>query len=125
MNSLTDIANGYQRHYQAAAFWAKAQAVLGKVSEGVLTRALALFYALQDEDTPKWAKGVIIGALGYFILPLDAVADVVPFVGLADDAAVLAAAAATVMAHVKHLHMMKARAVVDAWLGRNREVIEV
>lgn len=125
MNTMTEIGNGYQQHYETAAFWAKAQAVVSKVSEGVLTRALALFYALQDEDTPKWAKGVIVGALGYFILPLDAVADVVPFVGLADDAAVLAAAAATVLAHVKQLHMMKARAVLDAWLGRNEECIEV
>lgn len=125
MNMMAEINNKYQQYYQAAALWAKARAALGSASEAVITRALALYYALQDEDTPKWAKGVIVGALGYFILPLDAVADMLPFVGLADDAAVLAAAAATVMAHVKQLHMMKARAVLDAWLGRNKECIEV
>lgn len=125
MKTMTEIGNEYQQHYQAAAFWAKAKTALGKVSEGTVTRALALYYTLQDADTPKWAKGTIIAALGYFILPVDAVVDVLPCVGLADDAAVLAAAAATVIAHVKHLHMMKARAVLDAWLGRNKECIEV
>jgi len=125
MKKTTDFNTSYCQHYNAAALWEKVRSVAGKVSEGVLTRALALYYTLQDEDTPKWAKLTIMGALGYFVLPADAVLDALPVVGLADDAAVLAAAAATVMAHVKQLHMMKARAVMDAWLGRNSEAIEV
>ena len=37
-------------------------------------------------------KAALIGAIAYFVLPADAVPDVLPLVGYTDDAAVLAAA---------------------------------
>ena len=38
---------------------------------------------------PGWAKALIVGVLGYFILPLDAVPDFVPVAGYADDFAAM------------------------------------
>lgn len=77
-----------------------------------------MFYALQDADTPRWARGVILTALGYFILPLDAIPDIMPVAGYADDAATTATAILIVAAHVRQLHIMKAKAMLDRWLGR-------
>ena len=37
-------------------------------------------------------KAALIGALAYFVLPFDAMPDVMPMLGFADDAAVLATA---------------------------------
>jgi len=51
--------------------------------------------------------------------------DLMPFAGYADDAIVVAGAFATVALHVKQLHMMKVRAKLDEWFGRNGESIEV
>ena len=43
---------------------------------------------------------MIVGALGYFIIPLEAVPDMIPGAGYADDIGAIAAASATVVAHV-------------------------
>lgn len=51
----------------------------------VIDKVLRLYYALQDKDTPIWAKSIIVGALAYFISPLDAIPDITPVVGYVDD----------------------------------------
>ncbi|WP_304024388.1 hypothetical protein [Desulfovibrio piger] len=35
----------------------------------VLLKAFQLYYVLGKPDVPVWAKGTIMGAIGYFILP--------------------------------------------------------
>lgn len=66
----------------------------------VVEKALLLFYAAQEEQAPAWARATIIGALGYFIVPLDAMADFAPGVGYVDDLGVLALAIASVAAYI-------------------------
>ncbi len=56
------------------------------------------------------------GGLAYFILPLDAIPDLLPIVGLSDDASVLAAAA-----HGRRdAHHVKHRAKAREWMERDR-----
>ena len=57
-----------------------------------LPKLLMIFYCMQDEDTPKFIKLALMGALGYVILPFDFVPDVFAGFGWLDDAAVGAAA---------------------------------
>jgi uncharacterized membrane protein YkvA (DUF1232 family) len=80
--------------------------------------ALTLYYTLQDKDTPKWAKTIIIGALGYFILPMDAIPDFIPVAGLTDDFGALAAALGMVAMHVKPGHKEKARSTWNKWIRK-------
>jgi uncharacterized membrane protein YkvA (DUF1232 family) len=75
----------------------------------VVSKALVLYYCYSDPDTPKWVKGIIIGALGYFISPLDAIPDAIPVVGFADDLGALAAATAAVAVHIKQSHSEAAK----------------
>lgn len=51
----------------------------------VIYAALLLFYVLKKPETPAKVKGTIVGALGYFILPLDLIIDTIPAVGYGDD----------------------------------------
>lgn len=51
--------------------------------------ALLLFYAYKSEKTAKWAKRIIIGALAYFVSPIDGIPDLSPFLGFTDDMGVL------------------------------------
>jgi uncharacterized membrane protein YkvA (DUF1232 family) len=60
-----------------------------KVGIEILFYALVLFYVLTDNKVPVKNKLIIMGALGYFILPTDLVADFIPVMGFADDAAFL------------------------------------
>lgn len=108
---------GYESSYSDGGFWQKLVACVGKVCRRLLEEALLLYYALQDSDTPLWAKTVIIGALGYFISPLDACPDILPVVGYSDDVLVVGAALATVRAHVKKAHHKQAEEVLDGLFG--------
>jgi uncharacterized membrane protein YkvA (DUF1232 family) len=65
---------------------------------------LAAYYCAFDRDTPLTVKATLIGAIAYFVLPADAIPDVLPVVGFTDDAAVLAAAIKLVASHITPLH---------------------
>jgi uncharacterized membrane protein YkvA (DUF1232 family)/predicted RNA-binding Zn-ribbon protein involved in translation (DUF1610 family) len=86
----------YAEHYSEEGFWDKCAGALKSAGAHVLQKALWLYYALENPKTPAWAKAVIYGALGYFILPLDLAPDPI----YADDAAVLAAAVAAVAMYI-------------------------
>lgn len=84
----------------------------------VVEKALLLYYALQQPHTPAWARATIISALGYFIVPLDAIADLTPGIGYADDLGVLALAIATVAGQIDDGVRRKAAARLETWFGK-------
>jgi uncharacterized membrane protein YkvA (DUF1232 family) len=73
---------------------------------------LAAYYCAFDRATPVQVKAALVGALAYFVLPVDAVPDVLPFVGFTDDAAVLLTALRMVGAHMRPEHRDAARAAL-------------
>ena len=70
---------------------------------------VAAYYCALDKETPLRVKGILFAALGYFVLPADAIPDVLFAVGFTDDVAVLTAAVAAVRAHLKPAHLAAAR----------------
>jgi uncharacterized membrane protein YkvA (DUF1232 family) len=58
-------------------------------------------------------RAVLLGALAYFVLPLDAVPDVLPVLGLTDDAAVLAGTIKLVWSHIQPVHRDAARGALE------------
>jgi uncharacterized membrane protein YkvA (DUF1232 family) len=77
---------------------------------------LAAYYCAFDRDTPFQVKAALLGALAYFVLPFDAIPDVLPMIGFTDDAAVLATAIRLVTSHITPLHRAAARAVLTRGL---------
>lgn len=111
------MKKSYADHFSPDEFLRKASAVASKLGRQALKTGFTLFYCLQDEDTPTWVRTVIIGALGYFILPIDAIPDFLPGAGLVDDMATIAGALATATSHVKLEHRHKAAEMVKSLLG--------
>ena len=70
--------------------------------------AVSMYYCFTDDDTPIWVKTSIVGALGYFICPIDAIPDAMPIVGWLDDAGVISAAYAVIKSYIKEEHIRKA-----------------
>lgn len=70
---------------------------------------VAAYYCALDKETPLRAKGILLAALGYFILPVDTIPDVIFGLGFTDDIAVLTAAITAVQAHLKPAHKVAAR----------------
>lgn len=67
------------------------------------------YYAALDRNMPLKARGTLLAALAYFVLPVDMVPDFVVGLGFTDDAAVLAAALAAIRGHIKPEHHDAAR----------------
>ena len=86
--------------YSESSFWDKLKKYALVAGADVVEKALQLFYALQAPRTPKWAKTIILGSLAYFILPADAIPDVIPVAGYADDLGALSAALATIQMYI-------------------------
>lgn len=99
--------------YSGPRLWAKLRVVAAVAGRKVLTAALVLFHCLKDRDTPAWAKGVIVGALGYLILPADLIPDILPGAGYGDDWGAIVAALGTVAAYIKDEHKRRANDIVD------------
>jgi uncharacterized membrane protein YkvA (DUF1232 family) len=60
------------------------------VGATVMRPVLQLYYLLHDEHVPLQHKAYIIGALGYFILPLDFIPEtILAMIGYTDDIAVM------------------------------------
>ena len=80
----------YGTYYSDNRFWKKIERVAKKVGATVLLPVFTLYYTLQDEKVPVKHKAYIIGALGYFILPIDLIPDgILPVIGFTDDVAVM------------------------------------
>jgi uncharacterized membrane protein YkvA (DUF1232 family) len=58
-------------------------------------------------------RGVLLAALAYFLLPADAVPDIVAAIGFTDDAAVIAAVLGTFARHVTPEHRAQAQHRLD------------
>lgn len=88
--------DSYGKNYSESGLWS----VIGKVGKTVAKPALTLYYVLQADTTPASKKALIVGALGYLILPIDLIPDFIPVVGWTDDLAALAAVLKLVSDHV-------------------------
>jgi uncharacterized membrane protein YkvA (DUF1232 family) len=92
-------------------FWRK----LGRVAARLPFAAdlLAAYYCAFDRETPLRVKGVLLAAIAYFVLPNDAIPDLLPVLGFTDDAAVLAAALKLVADHITPAHRAAAQEALD------------
>ena len=91
-------------------FWRKLQGVAASIpfAEELLTA----YYCAFDSKTPTSVKATLIGALAYFVLPIDAIPDFLPVLGFTDDAAFLAAAIKLVTDHIRPEHRDAAQRVL-------------
>jgi uncharacterized membrane protein YkvA (DUF1232 family) len=74
---------------------------------------LAAWYCTRDPATPTRVRVILLSALAYFVLPFDSIPDLLPFLGFTDDAAVIAAAIASVASHLRPEHREQARKTLE------------
>ncbi|PLW67389.1 YkvA family protein [Pseudohalioglobus lutimaris] len=113
--------NQYEDAFSEQGFWNKLKKYASAAGREVVEKALLLFYAMQEEQAPAWAKATIAGALGYFIVPLDAITDLTPAVGYADDLGVLVLALAAVASYINDDVRQKTAARMEAWFGSEED----
>ena len=88
-------------------FWRTAKKAARQIP--FMEDVVAAYYCALDKETPLRAKGILLAALGSFILPTDAIPDMILGLGFTDDIAVLTAALAAIRAHLKPAHRLAAK----------------
>lgn len=97
-------------------FWRTVSRSIGKFT--FIRDAIAMYYCAMDDETPGYVQGGLFAALAYFVLPIDFVADAIPLLGMADDAAVISAALYCFGNHIKDEHRQAAADVISSQLSR-------
>ena len=88
-------------------FWRKARRIATRLP--FAEDLLAAYYCAFDHNTPLQVKATLVAAIAYFVLPVDAVPDIIPVLGFTDDAAVLATAIKLVTDHITPRHREQAK----------------
>lgn len=103
MPSTADFSPAQERR-----LWKKLVSVAARIT--FADQLVAAWYCAIDPRTPGHVRGILFAALAYFILPTDAVPDLIAGLGFTDDAAVLATVLATVGQHLTAEHRARAKA---------------
>ena len=107
----------YTEAYSEEKLFDKIMKFAKKAGIKVIYLALLLYYTLQQPETPMKAKSVIIGALGYFIFPVDLIPDFIPVAGYTDDLTALMAALVMGAFYNNVDTKKKARERLKVWFG--------
>jgi uncharacterized membrane protein YkvA (DUF1232 family) len=94
--------------------WRKLARVAARVT--FADSLVSAWYCATDAATPAHVRAVLLGALAYFLLPADAVPDLLAGIGFADDASVIAAVVGTFARHITPEHRARARERLDQLL---------
>ncbi|NDV66820.1 YkvA family protein [Bacteroides sp. 224] len=90
----------YSNQYSEKKFQSKIAQITKKAGAKIVYAAFLLFYALKDKNFPITKKAKVLGALGYFILPIDLIPDAIPILGFSDDLAAIVYILSTVWEHI-------------------------
>ena len=108
----------YEQHYNENSFWNKVLSMAKKAGLKLIYLALLLYYTLESRNVSKTDKAIIIGALGYFILPFDVIPDYIPFIGYTDDMTILYYAYKRVKTNINDHIREKAKNKLDSLFGQ-------
>lgn len=107
----------YTDNYSENNFWDKVRDTVKHAGLGLIYKALQLYYVTENPNCPTKVKVGIYAALGYFITPLDIIADFVPFVGYTDDTSAIAVAIAMAHMYIDETIKQKAKDKIRSIFG--------
>ncbi len=110
----------YRRFFSEKLFFRKISHYFRSAGQKTVHSALLLYYAYRRKETPQWAKHIILGVLGYFLAPIDALPDLSPFIGYTDDLGVLTLGLATIACYVNEEVRRSADRKLAEWFGEGQ-----
>ena len=118
MSQNINVDPKYQEEYSEDSFWEKIKGVLKTAGLPLIYKALQLYYVMLKPECPMHIKAAIVGALGYFISPIDLIPDIIPVVGFTDDLGAIVAALMLAQMYVDEEVKRKARETIDNIFGK-------
>ncbi len=87
----SELSDSYQKNatYVEENLWQKVERLGKKFS--FTKDILALYNYFRDSEVAWYRKSIVLGALVYFIVPIDTIPDLTPLIGYLDDLGVITA----------------------------------
>lgn len=105
--------------------WKKLNKVALRVGMKVVYPVVLLYYLFKSKDVPLRAKSLIIGALTYFIMPLDGLPDFLPILGYTDDLSLLIATLSQMKKYVNPEILGLTRTKIEQWFKNKEESLKM
>ncbi len=112
---MTD--NRFEKYFSDESLWEKIKKFSKAAGTQVVYAALLLYYIMNDKSVGIRNKISIAAALGYFILPTDAIFDLTPLIGYTDDLGVLMFVLTQVATNITPEIKENARKKLNNWFG--------
>lgn len=87
-NNINANLESYKKYFTDNAFWDLVKREAKSIGRSTVKPALTLYYMYKD-GLDIGDKLLVLGALGYLILPADLLPDAIPMFGFTDDAAAI------------------------------------
>lgn len=119
--------NQYSKYYSEESLWEKIKNFSKAAGAKVVYAVLLLYYAMIDSKVSLKTKIFIAAALGYFILPTDAIFDLTPIIGYSDDLGVLLFALKQISSAITTEVKENSRKKIAEWFNEidEKELIEL
>ncbi|MBK6283386.1 MAG: DUF1232 domain-containing protein [Draconibacterium sp.] len=119
--------NQYSKYYSEESLWEKIKKFSKAAGAKVIYAVLLLYYAMFDSKVSLKTKVFIAAALGYFILPTDAIFDLTPIIGYSDDLGVLLFAMKQISSAISPEVKENARKKITEWFSEinEKELVEL
>ncbi len=106
-------------------FWQKLKKFAKRAGAKVVYCALLMYYAFKRKETPGWAKTAILGALAYFLSPIDFIPDLTPLFGFTDDLSVLVTGLITIGSYINADIKSQAKVKMEQWFDEDSTLIAI
>ena len=107
----------YSKYFSEQSLWDKLKNFGKAAGAKVVYAVLLLYYTFEDKGVGLKTKLSIAAALGYFILPTDAIVDLTPLIGFSDDLGILLFTLSAVAGSITPEIKAKAREKLNEWFG--------
>lgn len=127
MQEQPENLDSYKDQYTEKKLWRKIARFAQRMGIKTVYTTLLMFFAYKRKETPRWAKNIVLGALGYLISPIDLLPDLTPIIGYTDDLGVLGFGLVTIAAFINEDVKKSARAQLAKWFPNynEKDLVEV
>ncbi len=122
---IKKLLQSYKQFFSKEKLFTLLQTKPGKLGSKLLYTTMLLYFAFRRNETPSWAKNIIIGTLGYLVSPIDLIPDLTPVLGYTDDLGMLSFGLVTIASFINKDVREKASAKITGWFPNwDTEVME-
>ncbi len=118
MKKEKNIWSKYGKKFSKNSFFSLISKRYSTIGSKTVYTGLLLYFAFRRDETPTWAKNIILGTLGYLISPIDGIPDLTPVLGYTDDIGILSFGLVTIASYVNDEVRTKAKSKLTNWFPR-------